>query len=153
MKNNEELQKDVQDAIKREPLLNAAEIGVTAQNGIITLYGVVDSYVKKIEAEDAAKDVEGIRAVVEKIEIHFSNTKIRDDNDIAVDILFSMKLNWEIPENMVKIKVEDGLVSIEGELQWSYQKESVKRVISKVAGVKGITNFIKIVPESNLVQL
>ncbi len=74
MKNNEELQKDVQDAIKWEPLLHAAEIGVTAKNGIVTLSGTVDSYSKKAEAEDAAKRVAGVKAVVEKIEIRYGGS-------------------------------------------------------------------------------
>ena len=67
MKNNQDLQKDVQDAIKWERLLNAAEIGVTAKDGVITLTGIVDSFSKKSEAEDAAKNVAGVKAVVEKI--------------------------------------------------------------------------------------
>ena len=73
MRNNAELQKDVQDAIKWEPLLNAAEIGVTVIDGIVTLSGTVDSYVKKLEAENAAKNVAGVKAIVEKIQIRFSN--------------------------------------------------------------------------------
>ena len=67
MKTNEVLQKDVQDAIKWEPLLNAAEIGVTAKDGIVTLTGTVDSYTKKLEAENATKNVAGVKALVEKI--------------------------------------------------------------------------------------
>ena len=73
MKTNEELQKDVQNAIKWEPLLNAAEVGVTAKDGVITLTGVVNSYAKKSEAEMAAKNVAGVKAVVEKLEIKFGN--------------------------------------------------------------------------------
>ncbi|HMC86449.1 MAG TPA: BON domain-containing protein [Chitinophagaceae bacterium] len=71
MKNNEKLQKDVQDAIKWEPLLKAAEIGVSVKDGIVTLSGTVDSFLKKSEAEDAAKGVAGVKAVVEKIDINF----------------------------------------------------------------------------------
>jgi len=73
MKTNEELQKDVQNAIKWEPLLNAAEIGVTAEDGVVSLTGVVDSYSKKLEAENAAKNVAGVKAVVENIEIKLSS--------------------------------------------------------------------------------
>jgi osmotically-inducible protein OsmY len=74
MKNNETLQQDVEDAIKWEPLLNAAEIGVTAKDGIVTLTGTVNSYAKKIEAEDAAKNVAGVKAVVEEITIAFNGS-------------------------------------------------------------------------------
>ncbi len=74
MKNNAEIQKDVQDAIKWEPLLSAAEIGVTIKDGVVTLTGTVDSYSKKTEAEDAAKNVAGVKAVVEKIEVKQSSS-------------------------------------------------------------------------------
>ena len=83
MKTNEELQKDVQNAIKWEPLLNAAEIGVTAKDGVVSLTGVVDSYSKKLEAENAAKNVAGVKAVVEKIEVKFSNAWNKSNVDIA----------------------------------------------------------------------
>jgi len=77
MKTNSELQTDVQNAIKWEPLLNAAEIGVTAKDGVVSLTGVVDSYAKKLEAENAAKKVIGVKAVVEKIEVKFPNSLIK----------------------------------------------------------------------------
>src|SRR5580704_7226210 len=99
MKNNEVLQKDVQDAIKWEPLLSAAEIGVTAKDGIITLTGTVDSYLKKTEAEEAAKNVAGVKAVVEKIEIKFhSEWEKKDDNDIASEVLNAYQWNVEVPK-------------------------------------------------------
>lgn len=149
MKNNEELQKDVQNAIKYEPLLNAAEIGVIAKNGIITLTGIVDSYSKKLQAEDAAKKVSGVKAVIEKIEILFGGTGQRSDEEIAVEILNVLKWNWEVPDSLIKVKVEDGWVTLEGDLHWNYQRQSVKKVVSNVEGVKGVTNYIKIKPETN----
>jgi len=114
MKKNEDLQKDVQDAIKWEPLLNAAEIGVIAHDGIVTLTGVVDSYAKKSEAEEAAKSVAGVKAVVEKIEIRFGNSWNKNDTEIATEVLNALKWNWEVPGEKVKVKVEDGWVTLEG---------------------------------------
>jgi len=149
MKNNEDLQKDVQDAIKWEPLLNAAEIGVTAKDGVITLTGIVDSYDKKIQAEDAAKSVAGVKAVVEKIEIQYSSMGIKGDNEIADDILNTFNWNWEFPNDKVNVKVEDGWVTLEGELIWNFQKEAAKKSVSKVIGVKGVTNNITIKSETN----
>jgi len=91
---NEELQKDVQDAIKWEPLLNAAAIGVIAKDGVITLTGTVDSYAKKLEAEDAAKSVKGVKAVIVKIEIKFnSEWEKKDDSEIADEIIKAAKWN------------------------------------------------------------
>ena len=149
MKSNETLQKDVQDAIKWEPLLNAAEIGVTVKDGIVTLTGTVDSYSKKSEAEEAAKKIAGVKAVVEKIEIHFGDTGKTSDLDIATEILNAFKWNWEIPGEKVKVKVENGWVTLEGNLNWNYQREAAKKVVSKLIGVKGVTNNIKIESETN----
>ncbi|MEO8763033.1 MAG: BON domain-containing protein [Ginsengibacter sp.] len=150
MKNNSELQKDVQDAIKWEPLLNAAEIGVTVKDGVVTLTGVVDSYTKKAEAEDAAKNVAGVKAVVEKIEVKFSNSWAKkDDNEIAGEVLNAFKWNWQIPNDKVKVKVEDGWVTLEGELQWNYQKDAAKGAVKNLLGVLGVSNNIKIKSETH----
>ena len=93
MKSNADLQKDVQDAIKWEPLLNAAEIGVTVKDGIVTLTGTVDSYAKKYEAEDAAKNVAGVKAVVEKIDVKLAHWGKTTDAEIAIEVLNAFKWN------------------------------------------------------------
>jgi osmotically-inducible protein OsmY len=145
MKTNADLQKDVQDAIKWEPLLSAAEIGVTAKDGIITLTGTVDSYRKKMEAEEAAKNVGGVKAVVEKIEIKFhSEWEKKDDNDIATEVLNAYQWNVEVPKDRVKVKVEEGWVTLEGELEWNFQKEAAKNAIRDLAVVAGVINNITI---------
>jgi len=148
MKQNESLQKDVQDAIKWEPLLQAAEIGVTAKDGIITLTGIVDSYAKKIEAENAAKNVVGVKAVVEKIEIKYMGSPQKDDREIAAAIVNAYKWNREIPKDTVKVEVEDGWVTLDGEIQWNYQKEAANLSASKIIGVKGVNNKITIKSET-----
>jgi osmotically-inducible protein OsmY len=147
MKTNEELQKDVQNAIKWEPLLNAAEIGVTAKDGVVSLTGVVDSYAKKLEAEDAAKNVAGVKAVVEKIEIKLSSSWNKSNVDIANEVLTALKSNWVVPKDKVKVKVEDGWITLDGELPWNYQKEAARKTVTYLSGVKGVTNNIKIKPE------
>ena len=148
MKNNEELQKDVQDAIKWEPLLKAAEIGVIAKDGIITLTGTVDSYMKKSEAEEAARNVAGVKAVVEKIEINFGGWGRTPDTEVAAAVLHALKWNWEIPNDKIKIKVENGWVTLEGELEWNFQREAAKTVTSKLMNVKGVTNNLTITSET-----
>jgi hypothetical protein len=105
MKSNEDLQRDVLQAIKWEPLLSPAEIGVTAKDGIVTLTGTVDSYWKKTEAEEAARSVAGVKAVVEKIQIKFFNMSFKkDDNEIAAAVLNAYEWNIEVPNDKVKIK-------------------------------------------------
>jgi len=149
MKNNEELQRDVQNAIKWEPLLHAAEIGVTAKDGVITLTGTVDGYIKKVEAENAAKNVSGVKAVVEKIEINFGGYGKKNDNEIAKEVLNAYKFNWEVPEDRVKVKVENGWVTLDGQLEWNYQKEAAKKAVNTLDGVIGVTNNIIIKSETH----
>ncbi len=149
MKNNETLQTDVQNAIKWEPLLNAAEIGVTAKDGVVSLTGVVDSYAKKMEAENAAKKVIGVKALVEKIEVKFPKTWSKTDAEIANEVLIGLKNDWSIPNEKVTVKVEGGWVTLEGEMSWNYQKDSAKDAVVYLAGVKGVTNNIKIKSESH----
>jgi osmotically-inducible protein OsmY len=149
MKNNQELQTDVQNAIKWEPLLNAAEIGVTAKDGIVSLTGVVDSYSKKMEAENAAKKVIGVKAIVENIEIKFPNSWTKTDAEIANEVLSGLKNNWSVPNEKVTVKVENGWITLDGELPWNYQKEAAKSAINYLTGVKGVTNNIKIKSESH----
>ena len=143
-KSNEELQKDVMAAIKWEPLLHAAEIGVTAQNGIVTLTGTVNSYAKKMEAEAAAKNVAGVNILVEKITIEYSGASTHTDNDVAREIMAAFKWNWEVPSDVVKVSVENGWVTLEGTMEWNYQKEAAQKAVKHLAGVKGVTNLIEI---------
>ena len=106
MKTNEELQCDVENAIKWEPLLDAAEIGVTAKDGVVTLTGTVDSYAKKTEAESAAKKVAGVTALVEDIKIEYgSYWAKKNDNEIATEILNAFKWNNEVPADKLKVMV------------------------------------------------
>ncbi len=149
MKTNAELQKDVQDAIKWEPLLNAAEIGVIVKDGVVTLTGTVDNYSKKSEAENAAKNVAGVKVVVENIDVKFSNNWMKkDDNEIANEVIAAFNSNWKIPSEKVKVKVEKGWVTLEGEVNWHYQKEAAKDAVKYLLGVTGVSNTITIKTET-----
>ena len=149
MKNNQELQTDVQNAIKWEPLLNAAEIGVTAKDGVISLTGEVDSYAKKLEAENAAKKVIGVKAIVENIEVKFPSSWTKTNTEIANEVLTGLNNNWSVPNDKVTVKVEDGWVTLEGELPRNYQREAAKSAVNFLTGVKGVTNNIKIKSDSH----
>ncbi|MFY7965007.1 MAG: BON domain-containing protein [Chitinophagaceae bacterium] len=149
MKNNQELQTDVQNAIKWQPLLHAAEIGVTVHDGIVTLTGTVDNYSKKLQAENAAKNVVGVKAVVEKMEVHHHNSwDKKNDNDIADEILKAYKWNWQIPNDKLHVKVENGWVILTGELNWNYQKEEAANTIKSLEGIVNVTNNITIKSET-----
>lgn len=144
MKTNQDLQKDVQDAITWQPLLHAAEIGVTVKDGVVTLRGTVDGYYKKMEAETAAKSVAGVNAVVEEITVKYPTAFSKTNNEIAAEVVKSLKENWSVPSGKVNAIVEDGWVILEGELAWNYQKEAAINAIAKLMGIKGITNNITI---------
>ena len=144
MKSNEALQKDVQDAIKWEPLLNAAEIGVTVKDGIVTLTGTVNTYAKKLQAEDAVKKTAGVKALVENLQVHFDCETKKSDSEIATEVLNALRWNWEVTNDKMYVKVEDGWVTLEGELQWNFQKEAAKNSVNNLKCIKGITNNITI---------
>jgi len=150
MRKNEELQNDVLHAIKWEPLLRHEIIGVLAEDGVVTLSGNVDSLKKKHEVEEIAKGVVGVKAVVEKIDVKLDDGNINDDNTIAVEILRVLKWNLNITNQ--KVKVENGWVTIEGELLWNNQKESAKYAVASVLGVKGVTNNITIVSDQSEIE-
>jgi osmotically-inducible protein OsmY len=147
MKTNTDLQIRVQDALRWEPLLNKTEIGVLSDDGIITLTGFVDSYAKKLKAEEIVKFIKGVKAVIEKIEVKFGTNESVTDSEIAHEIVNGLKWNWEIPNDAVKVKVENSWVTLEGELQWNYQRETAKRVVDNLVGVRGVTNKINIKTE------
>lgn len=148
MKNNDDLQRDVQDAIKWEPLLREAEIGVTAKDGVITLSGTVDSYGKKSEAEEVARRVQGVKVVTELINIKpRDETIVRDDAELGNEILNACQSTLEIPSDRITVKVENGWITLYGDLRWSYQRDAAERLIRELSGVKGVSNNISIKSE------
>jgi osmotically-inducible protein OsmY len=147
MKNNETLQKDVQDAIKWEPLLHAAEIGVTVHNGVVTLTGTVDSYAKKKEAEEAAKKVAGVKAIADDVKVKLEGYAVKDDTDVADKVVRALKESWSVPDSKIKVTVDDGWVTLEGTLHWDFQREAAKNAVRYLTGVRGVINKMKIESE------
>jgi osmotically-inducible protein OsmY len=146
MKSDIQIQQDVMDQLKWEPGLNAAEIGVAVKNGIVTLSGIVDAYSKKIAAEDAAKKIAGVKAVAEDIQVGMSPNFRKTDAEIADAVVFALKWHASIPDEKIKVKVEEGIVSLEGELEWDYQRKEAVRVVEKLAAVRRINNYIRLKP-------
>ena len=126
-------------------VIERSRIGVIAKDGVITLTGVVDSYAKKAEAEDAAKSVKGVKAVVEKLEVKFDKSfGKKEDSEIASELIRVADWNSRIPKDKLKAKVEDGWVTLEGEVERNYQKEAAENIAANHSGVKGVTNNITI---------
>lgn len=136
------LQKNVEETLKWEPQLKALQIGVTAKDGIITLTGTVDNYFKKSEAEKAVKKVNGVRAIVEEIEVKPIDLKNISDHHIAEKILGIFKSSFAIPDDKILIEVEKGWVTLEGNVNWNHQKEAARNAVADILGVKGITDNI-----------
>jgi len=112
MKTDAELQQDVMNELKWEPTINAAEIGVAVKDGVVTLSGYVDSYVKKWAAERAAARVFGVRAVAEAIQVRLPGSLKRPDEDIAGAVANILEWNVLVPHDRVKVQVQDGLVTL-----------------------------------------
>lgn len=146
MKNDNQIQKDVMDQLKWDPCLNASEIGVAVRNGIVTLSGQVDSYYKKRSAEEAAKKVSGVKAIAEDIQIGVSPFYAKNDAEIAEAIVNALKWNTAVQDDKIKIKVDDGDVTLQGEVDWDFQRTSARKVIENLTGVKSIINLISVKP-------
>lgn len=147
MKSNEILQREVQEAIKFEPLLHAAEIGVIVIDAIVTLTGNVDSLVKKTEALHAAKKIKAVAAIVDEIQVIFEKSSVVSDQQIALELVNNFKENHIVPKGSVTITVEKGWVTLEGILPWNFQRDIAQELVEKQGGVRGVTNKIKLKKE------
>jgi len=153
MKTDIQIQKDVMDELKWQPFLNSSEIGVAVKNGIVTLSGIVDSYSKKLSAERAAKNVAGVKAIAEDIQIGVSPVYRKTDAEIAEAVFNALKWHSAVPEEKIKIKVEEGIVTLEGEMEWEFQRVNARVAIQNISGVRSVTNLLTIKPKLNPFEL
>ena len=144
MKSDAQIQTDVMQELKWDPSLTHEHIGVAVSDGIVTLSGTVPSYVEKSSAEKAAQRVGGVKAVVEKIEVKIPGSYHRDDQDIAKAITDQFRWHAQVPDQLVKVSVENGWVELTGEVEWDYQRSAAENAVRGLTGVKGITNKIAI---------
>lgn len=144
MKTDAQIQTDVQNQLKWEPQLNAAEIGVAVRNGIVTLSGIVDTYPKKLAAEKVAKAVIGVKAVALDIQVGISPVNRKSDTEIAEACVNALRWDSSVPDDKIKVKVENSTVTMEGTVEWGYQRLAAKNAIVKLTGVKGVNNMIAV---------
>ena len=152
MKTDAQLQKDVMDELKWEPTIHAAEIGVAVKDGVVTLSGSVDSYAKKWAADRAAKRVFGVKAVTEEIKVTLANSYKRTDKDIAQSATEVLDWNLWVPSDRVKVKVQDGRITLSGDVSWYYEKEHAEDAVRHLVGVLGVINSITIKPPVSTVK-
>jgi osmotically-inducible protein OsmY len=147
MKSDFQIQKDVMEELSWDPSVSKAGLGVAVKDGVVTLSGQVESYAQKLAAERDAKKISGVRAVAEDILVGMSPTFKRTDAEIAKAVLDALLWHSFVIEDKIKIKVEDGIVTLEGEVEWEYQRNSAQIAIQDLTGVKSVRNLILIKPK------
>jgi osmotically-inducible protein OsmY len=148
MKSNSELQRDVQNELYWSHSVTAAEIGVTAQEGVITLTGNVPSYFEKVEAEHVARRVAGVMAIAQEIRVKLPAVSERTDTDVALSALSALAWNAAVPQDHARVVVENSWVTLTGRVDWYFQKMAAGDAVRHLLGVKGVTNAITLTPRN-----
>lgn len=152
-KNDSQLQRDVLDELEWEPSINASDIGVAVKDGIVTLSGSVPSYAEKRAAERAALRVSGVKGVAEEIKVRLPSKYQRTDSEIASAALSAIRWHVFLPEDQIQVKVENGWVTLEGEVEWNYQRARAESAVRPLTGVRGVTNLIMMKPQVKPTQI
>jgi osmotically-inducible protein OsmY len=134
------------DELDFEPSIDAANIGVAVEKGVVTLTGHVANYGEKIAAERTVQRVKGVRAIAQEIEVRFSNQPKRSDDEIAQRALDILKWSVQLPAESIQVKVEQGWITLTGAVEWQYQKQAAESAIRKLRGIRGVSNAIEIKP-------
>jgi osmotically-inducible protein OsmY len=144
MKTDTQLQHDVLAELEWEPSVEASQIGVTAKDGVVTLTGSVATYADKMTAERVTKRVYGVKAVANDLEVKISGSSQRSDADIAAAALSALKWDTTVPEDRIKVTVRNGWITLEGQVDWGYQKDTAERVVSNLTGVTALSSEITV---------
>jgi osmotically-inducible protein OsmY len=148
---DEEIQKDVLAELKWDAQVQPNEIGVSVKDGVVTLTGWVDSYLKKLAAEDAAHRVVGVKAVANDIELKLFSE--RTDADIAEASIRALQWDALVPADKIQVTVSKGWVTLKGEVNWNFEKQDAERVVRRLTGVKGVSNLITVKPSTTPSEL
>jgi osmotically-inducible protein OsmY len=148
MKSDSEIEKNVKAELEWDPDLDATDIAVSVKNGVVMLTGFVRSYTDRYEAETAAKRVAGVVAVANDIEVRMPSVDERPDPDIAREAAAAIKSQLPISSENIKIIVKSGWVTLEGEVEWQYQRQTAENVVRRIKGVKGVSNTIVLKPRA-----
>ncbi len=142
--NDMNLRKAILDELEWEPSIDAEHIGVAVDGGIVTLSGHVQSYAEKISVETAVRRIKGVRGIAEEIEVRVHGDKQTADDQIAKRALDVIQWASTIPKSGVLVKVQHGIVTLMGEVDWFFQKDDAEAAVRKLSGVKAVLNDIKI---------
>jgi osmotically-inducible protein OsmY len=152
MTNDEQLKYDVEQELRWEPSVRAAQIGVSVKDGVVELDGHVDSFFEKWAAERAAMRVSRVKAVASEIKVELPTSANRTDEDIARAATNQLEWNYLVP-NTVKVQVTDGRVTLRGTAEWQYQKEEAERAVRPLKGVMGVFNDIVVTPKVSAIDV
>jgi hyperosmotically inducible protein len=140
------LRQDILDELEFEPAVNAAHIGIAVDKNVVTVTGMVSSYAEKTAALSAVRRVRGVRAVADEIQVHYPFEKKTSDSEIAKRALDILGWDTMIPSGSIDVVVRDGWLTLEGNVDWYYQKQAAEDDVRKLSGVRGVTNSIVIKP-------
>lgn len=140
------LRQNIIDELDFEPSINAANIGVTVEKGVVTLSGHVGSYVEKIAAERLVEKVKGVRAIAQEIEVRYPDQPKRSDDEIAQRALNILHWSVHVPEGAIHVKVQKGWITLTGTVEWQYQRHAAESAVRKLTGIVGVSNLIEINP-------
>ena len=149
MKTDMQLKVDVTDELAWDPAINAAGIGVMVKDGVVALTGHLDSFAEKHAVERAVRRVAGVRGIALELDVKLAAEHKRSDSEIAQAAATALRLNSMVPEGKVQIEVENGWVTLTGEVDWSYQLARAEQCIRPLAGVRGLYNRITIKPRAS----
>jgi osmotically-inducible protein OsmY len=147
MKTDKELMRDVQDELTWEPSIRDAEIGIAVKDGVVTLSGYVDTFAEKYQAERVVEKVSGVRAIADDLKVKVPLSLKRTDTEIAHSVVNALRAHIQVPDDKIKAKVEEGWVTIEGDVEWQYQKSAAENAVRYLGGVVGVMNLIAVKPK------
>jgi osmotically-inducible protein OsmY len=153
MRSDSDIKRDVEDELRSDPTVDATDIAVAVKNGVVTLTGFVRNYMDKFEAEAAAKRVVDVVGLANDIEVGLSRADQRPDPEIARDAVTAVKSRLPLSGSRVRAVVDKGWVTLEGEVEWNYQREEAERAVRRIKGVKGVINTIQLKPSIAPVEI
>ena len=148
MKSDHEIELDVKDELQWDPNLDAADVAVSVKKGVVTLAGFVKNYADKYEAESAAKRVAGVLGIANDIEVRIPSVDERPDPEIARDAVAAIKNQLPISSEHIKVIVRDGWVTLEGRVEWQYQRNTAETAVRRIKGVRSVSNLIQLKPRA-----
>ena len=153
MRPDTEIKRDVETELRWDPDLNASDIAVAVKDGVVTLTGFVRSYAQKWQAERDAKRVAGVAAVANDIEVRLPAVDQKPDPEIAREAVSALKLQLPYSADSIKVIVANGWITLEGWVEWNYQKDRAEEAVRRVKGVKGVMNLIMLKPKANPIDI